>query len=70
MSPSIRAMFATRGGRTAVEGADTAVWLATSPDLAGVTGKFFSDRRERPCDFRNAAAEERLWSLCEHLTAH
>jgi NAD(P)-dependent dehydrogenase (short-subunit alcohol dehydrogenase family) len=69
MSPSIRAMFATRGGRTAVEGADTAVWLATSADLAGVTGKFFSDRRERPCDFRSERSEERLWSLCEHLTA-
>jgi NAD(P)-dependent dehydrogenase (short-subunit alcohol dehydrogenase family) len=69
MPPSIRAMFSARGGRTAAEGADTAVWLATSPDVDGVTGKFFADRRERPCEFRSEPAEERLWSLCDRLTA-
>jgi len=69
MPPSIRAMFSTRGGRTPTEGADTAVWLATSPDLDGVTGKFFADRHERPCELRNDADEERLWSLCDRLTA-
>jgi NAD(P)-dependent dehydrogenase (short-subunit alcohol dehydrogenase family) len=69
MPPSIRAMFSARGGRTAAEGADTAVWLASSPDVDGVTGKFFADRRERPCEFRNEADEDRLWSICERLTA-
>ncbi|HUO67657.1 MAG TPA: SDR family oxidoreductase [Gammaproteobacteria bacterium] len=69
MPPSIRAMFSTRSGRTPAEGADTAVWLASSPDLDGVTGKFFADRRERPCEFRDEADEERLWSICERLTA-
>jgi NAD(P)-dependent dehydrogenase (short-subunit alcohol dehydrogenase family) len=69
LPPSIRAMFSTRSGRTPAEGADTAVWLATSPDVEGITGKFFADRRERPCEFRNEPAEERLWSLCAHLTA-
>jgi NAD(P)-dependent dehydrogenase (short-subunit alcohol dehydrogenase family) len=69
MPPSIRAMFSGRGGRTSAEGADTAVWLATSPDVEGITGKFFSDRRERPCEFRNEADEERLWSICDRLTS-
>jgi len=69
MPPSIRAMFSTRGGRTPAEGADTAVWLASSSDLDGVTGEFFADRRERPCEFRDEADEERLWSICERLTA-
>jgi len=69
MPPSIRAMFSTRSGRTPAEGADTAVWLASSSDLDGVTGKFFADRRERPCEFRDEADEERLWSICERLTA-
>jgi NAD(P)-dependent dehydrogenase (short-subunit alcohol dehydrogenase family) len=68
MPPAIRAMFSTRGGRTPAEGADTAVWLASSPDVDGVTGKFFAERRERPCEFRNEADEERLWSICERLT--
>jgi NAD(P)-dependent dehydrogenase (short-subunit alcohol dehydrogenase family) len=69
MPPSIRAMFSTRSGRTPADGADTAVWLATSPDVDGVTGEFFADRRERPCEFRSEPAEERLWSICEQLTA-
>ena len=68
MPPSIRAMFSTRSGRTPAEGADTAVWLASSPEVDGVTDKFFADRHERPCEFRNEAAEERLWSICERLT--
>jgi retinol dehydrogenase-12/retinol dehydrogenase-13 len=69
MPPPIRAMFSTRSGRTPAEGADTAVWLASSPDVDGMTGKFFTDRRERPCEFRNEGDEERLWSICERLTA-
>jgi NAD(P)-dependent dehydrogenase (short-subunit alcohol dehydrogenase family) len=69
MPADVRSMFRTRGGRTAAEGADTAVWLASSPDVDGVTSKFFADRRERPCEFRDEADEERLWSLCARLTS-
>ena len=32
------------GGRTSANGADTAVWLASDPQLEGVTNKFFEDR--------------------------
>ena len=56
------------GGRTPSDGADTAVWLASSPDVEGVTGKFFENRKEIPCSFRNREVEERLWSICETLT--
>jgi NAD(P)-dependent dehydrogenase (short-subunit alcohol dehydrogenase family) len=56
------------GGRTPADGADTAVWLASSPDVEGVTGKFFENRKEIPCSYRNREAEERLWSICENLT--
>jgi NAD(P)-dependent dehydrogenase (short-subunit alcohol dehydrogenase family) len=69
MPPPIRAMFSTRSGRTVAEGADTAVWLASSPEVDGITGKFFADRHERSCEFRNEADEERLWSICERLVA-
>ncbi|MGA2764801.1 MAG: SDR family NAD(P)-dependent oxidoreductase [Spirochaetia bacterium] len=55
------------GGRTPSDGADTAVWLASSPDIEGVTGKFFENRKEIPCSFRNRETEERLWSICEGL---
>ena len=52
-------------GRTPEQGADTASWLASSPEAAGRTGLFWKDRRERACPFRGLAAEERLWALCE-----
>jgi retinol dehydrogenase-14 len=55
------------GGRTSVQGADTAVWLASSPEVEGVSSKFFEDCVELPCEFRNKKAEERLWSICEGL---
>jgi NAD(P)-dependent dehydrogenase (short-subunit alcohol dehydrogenase family) len=56
------------GGRTPSDGADTAVWLAGSPDVAGATGTFFENRKEIPCSFRSVDVEERLWSICESLS--
>jgi len=55
------------GGRTSAQGADTAVWLASSPEVEGVSGKFFEERKELPCEFRNKKAEEKLWGICEGL---
>jgi NAD(P)-dependent dehydrogenase (short-subunit alcohol dehydrogenase family) len=56
------------GGRTSAQGADTAVWLASSAEMEGVSGKFFEEREEQPCEFRNKKAEEKLWHICEGLT--
>lgn len=56
-------------GRTPADGADTAVWLASSPEVDGVTGKFFENRKEVPCSFRNTEGEERLWHICEELAS-
>jgi NAD(P)-dependent dehydrogenase (short-subunit alcohol dehydrogenase family) len=53
------------GGRTSAQGADTAVWLASAPELEGVRGKFFEDREELECEFRNKKNEEKLWRICE-----
>jgi len=63
----IRLMLKQRGGRSAAEGADTAVWLASGREVEGVSGKFFEQRREILCEFRNTGAEEKLWSICERL---
>jgi NAD(P)-dependent dehydrogenase (short-subunit alcohol dehydrogenase family) len=65
--PDIMARLRRRGGRTASDGADTAVWLASSPEIEGVTGKFFENRKQIPCSFRNHDVEERLWGICESL---
>ena len=51
-------------------GADTAVYLAAAPDVAGVTGKYFEKRsqvRSSPVSYDGDAAR-RLWELSEALT--
>ncbi len=58
------------GSRSLSEGADTAVWLASSPDLIGVSGTFLEQGTEIPCQFRDDDAEERLWRTCEQLASH
>jgi len=32
-----------------------------------VSDKFFVEREERPCLFRNKETEEKLWSICKEL---
>jgi len=55
-------------GKTPAEGADTALWLASSPDVAELSGKFFEQRKEIPCKFRNdKAALARLRALCAQM---
>ena len=55
-------------GRSPERGADTALWLAASPEVEGVSGRFFIDRTDVRCRFRNPEVEERLWELCEAMT--
>ncbi len=52
-------------GRSPHKAADTALWLATSAEVQGVTGGYFHERRELGCPFVNEAAEDALFSLCE-----
>ncbi len=67
LAPETRRSYKERSGRSIAEGADTAVWLATSPASANTTGRFYFDRQELHCQFRNAEAEERLWTICERF---
>lgn len=62
--------LAKRVGAIPVErGAETPVYLATSADLAGVTGKYFSGCKEKEPDApaRNSQAAARLWTESEKL---
>jgi retinol dehydrogenase 14 len=56
--------------RSSEKGADTLVWLASSPEVEGVSGKYFFDRKE--IDAKNVAhdpaARRRLWEISEELT--
>jgi NAD(P)-dependent dehydrogenase (short-subunit alcohol dehydrogenase family) len=52
------------------EGADTAIWLAASPEAEGASGRFWNKRREKRCRFRDSEAANELWALVEQqLTA-
>jgi NAD(P)-dependent dehydrogenase (short-subunit alcohol dehydrogenase family) len=68
LSPALRESYRGRTGRSVQQGADTAVWLASSAELDAVTGRFFYDRAELPCEFRDLDSEEKLWSICERST--
>jgi len=56
--------------RSPEQGADTLIWLASSPEVDGVSGKYFSDRKE--IEAKNIAydpdARRRLWEVSEDLT--
>jgi NAD(P)-dependent dehydrogenase (short-subunit alcohol dehydrogenase family) len=54
-------------GRSVEQGADTAVWLASSAEVAAVTGRFWELRKEQPCQFRSEETEEKLWAACERM---
>lgn len=54
------------GHETPDQGADTPVWVATAPELEGVTGKYFEYRRQVPCIFaKNIREAEELYRICE-----
>jgi NAD(P)-dependent dehydrogenase (short-subunit alcohol dehydrogenase family) len=55
--------------QTALDGADTAIWLAASPEVEGLSGKFWNKRRQIQCRFRDPAAIERVWALVEQQAA-
>jgi NAD(P)-dependent dehydrogenase (short-subunit alcohol dehydrogenase family) len=72
-SPAVKLLMHALGlffGRSIAQGADTAIWLASSPDVERLNGKFFDQRQEIACKFRDTVAEEKLWSICEGLTGN
>lgn len=56
--------------RTPEQGADTLIWLASSPDVEGISGRYYSDRK--PIEPKKIAndplARRRLWEESERLT--
>jgi retinol dehydrogenase 14 len=51
------------------QGANTSVYAATSPDLEGVSGRFFANSREARSSEASydRALAERLWTVSAHL---
>jgi NAD(P)-dependent dehydrogenase (short-subunit alcohol dehydrogenase family) len=56
--------------RTAGQGADTVVYLASSPDVAGATGGYYVNRKLRAPSraARDQATARRLWEISAELT--
>jgi NAD(P)-dependent dehydrogenase (short-subunit alcohol dehydrogenase family) len=59
-----------RVGRTPEHGAETLIYLATAPEVAQVSGRYFFDRQVAPTSTaaRDEAAARRLWDVSEQLT--
>lgn len=50
-------------------GAETPLWVATAPELDGMTGRYFDGRREKDGKFRDPAAIADLERRCRALVA-
>jgi NAD(P)-dependent dehydrogenase (short-subunit alcohol dehydrogenase family) len=60
-------LYSKLRARRPEEGADTAVWLAASPDVEGRSGLYWVDRQEKRCRFRDEAQEDALLALCRSM---
>lgn len=56
--------------RTAEKGAETIIWLASSPEVEGISGKYFKDKKEirsiKPS--YDTDTQKKLWEVSERLT--
>ena len=62
--------FIHRNSLTPEQGASTAVYLASSPEIEGVTGKYFVRSQEVPSDLvsYDKSAAKSLWQISEMMT--
>lgn len=56
--------------RSPEKGAETIIWLASSPEVEGITGKYFSDKKEIKSqkDSYLETIQKQLWEVSEQLT--
>jgi len=52
------------------KGVRTSIYLATAPEVEGVTGKYFIDKQEQDSNAESydTAVAQRLWQVSEELT--
>ncbi len=65
----VRRNFSNAWG-SAESGADVEVYVATDPELEGVTGRYFDEKTEAKADIQagDAAARTKLWEISRELT--
>ena len=56
--------------RTPDQGADTLLWLASSPEVEGKSGGYYYNRKEEPPSVAARSEEDarRLWQISEEMT--
>jgi NAD(P)-dependent dehydrogenase (short-subunit alcohol dehydrogenase family) len=61
----IQALFA----KSEEEGAQTSIYLAASPEVKGISGKYFADKQQKKSSDAsyNLDAQKRLWQISEQL---
>ena len=66
----LRTGFTTTGASTA-DGAETLLYLATSPEVNAVTGKYFQEKQETPSSqiTHDATLRRRMWEVSAQLTS-
>jgi NAD(P)-dependent dehydrogenase (short-subunit alcohol dehydrogenase family) len=58
-------LFSRKGAmRPVAVGADTPIWLASSPEVEGISGALFFERNEIECTYQNAGACVALGAFC------
>jgi NAD(P)-dependent dehydrogenase (short-subunit alcohol dehydrogenase family) len=70
MGVSAKAANLRTFGATPEEGAETSIYLASAPELAEVTGKYFERKQATPSSRKShdEALARRLWEVSERLT--
>lgn len=65
---NVRQLF--QGGLSAEKGAETIVYLASAPEVRGITGKYWIDKRQVPSSEAtyDKASQTQLWQLSETMT--
>jgi NAD(P)-dependent dehydrogenase (short-subunit alcohol dehydrogenase family) len=65
-------VFYSIAGISVEKGAQTTLYLATSPQVEGVTGKYFANNQEKKTAKRSydQALGQHLWQVSEQLVAH
>lgn len=59
--------LAWRTAKPPAEGADTAIWLASEPQIEGLSGGWFINRKEEKCDFRHLPSCELVADICAEM---
>lgn len=66
----LMARIARPFAQTPEQGAETSLYLATSSEVEGISGKYFEKKKEKPTSQKSydRVVTQRLWQVCAELT--